>query len=106
MTLKTSAICVLLAFVSTSALAQSGRSPMAAPGTAQRPYYPREDNLGRGASSELAAVQYRAALRDLRQEALALQASDGGTISPEHSTYIQERLDTLNARYLGRRRTR
>ena len=106
MKLKTSATCVVLAFVSTSALAQAGRSPMAAPGTAERPYYPREDNFGRGAAAELAAVQYRAALRDLREEALALQASDGGTITTEHLAYIQGRLDTINAGYLRRRPAR
>jgi len=38
-------------------------------------------------------------LTDLREIALELQASDGGTLTAEHSDYIQERIDAAFAVY-------
>ena len=107
MMLRTSATCVALALASTAApvLAVPGPGPNR-PVVNTPAFSSREDNFGRHAANELAQVQYHAAIRELREEALALQESDGGTITPEHLAYVQERLDTINAGYRRHRRPR
>ena len=42
-------------------------------------------------------------LTELREIALELQASDGGTLTAEHSDYIQMRIDAAFADYRRRR---
>jgi hypothetical protein len=37
------------------------------------------------------------ALLDLRDEGLALQAGDGGALTPEHRAYLQKKLDAIQA---------
>jgi len=37
------------------------------------------------------------ALMDLRSEGVELQAKDGGTLTPEHRTYLQGKLDAIQA---------
>lgn len=39
------------------------------------------------------------ALLELRQEALELQAADGGALLPEHVSYLQNKIDAIQAKY-------
>jgi hypothetical protein len=41
----------------------------------------------------------RSEIIDLRARAIALQASDGGTLTAEHRDYIQVRIDAAYRRY-------
>ena len=51
-----------------------------------------------------AFLRLRDELAALRQEAIALQASDGGTLTTEHRDSIQTRLDAAHLRYHNLRR--
>ena len=51
-----------------------------------------------------AFLQLRDQLTALRQEAVALQASDGGTLTTEHRDSIQTRIDAAYLRYHNLRR--
>lgn len=44
-------------------------------------------------------LMHSAELEALRKDGLALQASDGGTLSPAHRAQLQARLDRLNESY-------
>jgi hypothetical protein len=70
-----------------------GSPPIAAapaPGLPQRSIPPHGDR---------AFNQLRSEIIDLREQALALQASDGGTLTNEHRDTIQTRIDAAYRRY-------
>ena len=46
-----------------------------------------------------AFLRLKSRMIDLRQQAIALQASDGGTLTPEHRDFIQARIDLAYRRY-------
>jgi hypothetical protein len=54
-------------------------------------------------SADRAYRRLVAELTELREMALELQASDGGTLTAEHSDYIQTRIDAAFAEYRRQR---
>ena len=93
---------LILVGTSSAALAQGASPvPIKDPGAALQPpsHIAGQYTWGRPSLRERAFVRFRAELRDLRQQALAWQAVDGGTLSAEHSAIIQARLDEAQADY-------
>ncbi|HMG48623.1 MAG TPA: hypothetical protein VK614_14335 [Allosphingosinicella sp.] len=91
-----SSIGLVLALAS-PAVAQ--RAP-AMSGTAHQGYY----LAGAIAPGQLSARAHafgrlQSQLHELRRQGLALREADGGTLTPEHLAFIQERLDAAQAAY-------
>jgi hypothetical protein len=49
--------------------------------------------------ADRAFLRLKSRMIDLRQQAIALQASDGGTLTPEHRDFIQAKINLAYRRY-------
>lgn len=66
---------------------------------------PSYNPTGASDAHEVAARQFRARLKQLRDEGLRLRAADGGTLTQEHERLIQGKLDAIQAAYAPYSRT-
>ena len=96
------AVILVGPFESAFAQARSPQAQSALRPPFSAPYHPpagQDTYWAKPSSRERAYVRFRATLRDLRDQGLEWRRADGGTLTPEHKSIIQARLDEAHADY-------